>query len=484
MTPGNRALLFPLGIIATILVGWLLRVGSDILQPLVIALLLASLLSPVVRLLERIRIPPLVSVLGVVTLVFFGLFQLAVVAQENVAAFLRDTSTEAPRAPAGNGTQTSAIPPLGGGAPDEGAQPSHGDPDDAVPPAEDPEDDESSPAPQGDESVGDDDSDPDAAGPDPGAEQDASGDPDDGADADQGESTTDSDEDDAGLGLLGGLQEAQTEAIQQAGGLGAILDKLNERLQRSALPAPVIDYLSNELMDLKTDGRMGRWGQQFLGGGLEFTRTLILVLIYVLFIFAEQAVFRRKILAVAGDRRDDAARILDTIGRGIQQFLGIKTLISVATGALCYTVLVVLGIPYALLFGFLTFLLNYIPYFGSLLAGILPTVTALAIEPTFDKAIIVAITYLLVNLFLGSFVEPKILGRELDLSPLVIIVSVVIWGSLWGVPGAFLAVPLTATLQIVLASSETTRPIAVLLSSGPPRDSRRGLRRFTGQTAS
>ena len=83
---------------------------------------------------------------------------------------------------------------------------------------------------------------------------------------------------------------------------------------------------------------------------------------------------------------------------------------------------------------------------------------------------------MMVNVFLGSCVEPKILGRELDLSPLVIIVSVVIWGSLWGVVGAFLAVPLTATLQIVMASSEHTRPIAILLSSGPPKDSRRRLR--------
>jgi len=74
---------------------------------------------------------------------------------------------------------------------------------------------------------------------------------------------------------------------------------------------------------------------------------------------------------------------------------------------------------------------------------------------------------------LGSLIEPRILGRELDLSPLVIIVSVVVWAGLWGVVGAFLAVPMTATLQIVLASNETTRPIAVVLSSGPPKGSRR-----------
>jgi AI-2 transport protein TqsA len=207
-------------------------------------------------------------------------------------------------------------------------------------------------------------------------------------------------------------------------------------------------------------------------------RTMLLVVIYMLFIFAEQAVFRRKILAVAGDRREDAARVLDTMARGIQQFLGIKTLISVATGAICYSMLVALQIPYALLWGILTFALNFIPYFGSLLAGIFATATALAVEPTVDKALIVAIGYFTVNTVLGSIVEPKVMGRELDLSPLVILFSVVVWGTLWGLVGAFLAVPLTAAIQIVLASSDATRPIAVMLSSGPPRDSRRSVPRL------
>ena len=95
---------------------------------------------------------------------------------------------------------------------------------------------------------------------------------------------------------------------------------------------------------------------------------------------------------VAGDRREDAARVLDTMARGIQQFLGIKTLISVATGAICYSMLVALQIPYALLWGILTFALNFIPYFGSLLAGVFATatMTALSIVGSTAKAVAVA----------------------------------------------------------------------------------------------
>jgi predicted PurR-regulated permease PerM len=199
---------------------------------------------------------------------------------------------------------------------------------------------------------------------------------------------------------------------------------------------------------------------------------VFLVVLYMIFIFAEQAVFRRKILAVASARADDAEQVLDSISLGIQRYLGVKTITSLATAVLCYSVLLTLDLPYALLFGFLTFLLNYIPTFGSFAAAILPISTAIADRVGLTEPLIVAGTYLTVNVLLGSFLEPRLLGRELNLSPLVILVSVVVWAALWGVPGAFLAVPLTATAQIVLSNFESTRNIAVLLSNGPPREPR------------
>ena len=113
----------------------------------------------------------------------------------------------------------------------------------------------------------------------------------------------------------------------------------------------------------------------------------------------------------------------------------------------------------------------------SSLIGIADVLAAAAHERDAEVVITVMATYLGVNLVLGSFLEPKILGRQLNLSPLVIIISVVVWAGIWGVVGTFLAVPLTAAMQIILASSETTRPIAVMLSSGPPRDERRKRRK-------
>ena len=365
MPSNNRALLALLAIPSVVLLGWLLKVGAGILQPLVIALLLASMLAPIVRFLERFRIPPVVSVLGIVTLLGLGLARLVIIVQQNLDAFLGKSRLASLREVAGADV---------------------------------------------------------AAG------------------------------------------EARSDDYQ------AVVEELERRIADSSLPLDVQNYIISQL---PSAGELQAMAPGFLGGGLDVLKTILLVIIYMLFIFAEQAVFRRKILSIAGEHREDAARILDTIGRGIQQFLGIKTLISIATGALCYVGLVALQIPYALLWGVLTFVLNFIPYFGSLAAGAFPAITALAVKSSWETAAIVALIYFSVNTILGSVIEPRVLGRELDLSPLVIIVSVVIWGALWGVIGAFLAVPITAALQIVLASNEGTRPIAVLLSSGPPKAVRR-----------
>jgi predicted PurR-regulated permease PerM len=269
------------------------------------------------------------------------------------------------------------------------------------------------------------------------------------------------------LELLPG--QSQEDLIGETGGWVDIVDKIETRLTSSGMAESVVRYAAKALRELPVDRMAG----DLAIGGFGFVANVVLVLIYMVFIFAEQAVFRRKILSIAGERHDDAERVLNTIGRGIQRYLGVKTVVSLLTGSLCYLVMVALDIPYALFFGFLTFMFNYIPTFGSIIAGSLPTMTALAVEASWTKAAAIMGTYLAVNLTLGSFIEPRILGRELNLSPLVVVVSVVVWAGLWGVVGGFLAVPLTASLQICLASQESTRPLAVMLGSGPPREKKK-----------
>ena len=379
------------GVLAAVAVGWVLHLSSPILQPLVIAVLLANILQPVVRVLAKIYIPPAVTVLALLIGLFFGFARLGLYVQTSVVAFVGPVDT----------LQVDPWPT------------SRRELD-----LEDAFDEAGAVARVVDE------------------------------------------------GALGGLLDNQAELAEEVGGWSGIVDRIGERMRDSALPDAGVELILAALKDLDVRGA----ATGLIGSGLGFTRGLLLVMIYMIFLFAEQAVFQRKILAVAGEARDDAAEMLETLGRRLQRYLGVKTTISVLTGVLAFLVLVGLEIPYALLFGLLTFALNFIPTFGSIIAAVFPTVTALAVEPTWSKAVIVLGAYLAINFVLGNIIEPKILGRELNLSPLVIVISVLVWGSLWGVPGAFLAVPMTTALQIVLANQDRTRPIALLLSSGLPEE--------------
>jgi predicted PurR-regulated permease PerM len=401
----QRSLLLILGMIATILLGWVLHVGADIIQPLVIALLLGSMLQPVVGWLAKRHIPPAVTVLLIVSGLFFVLLQVGLIFQSNVRAFLGEAVTaEAPLEEAAEGDGTEPL--VQEAAPEETA-------------------------------------------------------------VEQG-GTEAAEEDDSPLleGPLTEIFDRQQEAMAESGGWAGIKAGIRGRIERAAqLPEEMRNYALKVWDEFDPSGL----AEDLAVSGYGFVKSLVLVLIYMVFIFAESAIFRRKILTIAGERQTDAAEILDRIGRGIQRYLGVKTVVSFLTGSLCYLVLVALEIPYALLFGFITFALNFIPTFGSIAAGIFPTITALAVEASLLKAVAVIVTYLAVNLTLGSFIEPRILGRELNLSPLVVVISVVVWAGLWGVVGGFLAVPLTAALQIILASNDTTYPIAVMLGSGPGR---------------
>ena len=443
----QRSLLLILGMIATVLLGWVLHVGADIIQPLVIALLLGSMLQPVVSWLAKRHIPPAVTVLLLVSGLFFGLLQVGLIVQSNVRAFLGEAAT----------SETVSVAPEAAPAvasQGETASPENGDVDSAGTGAAG-----TSEPRAGDAGAGA------AEGSDPAAAPAG-----DGSESEAGDPSTASDgagQDEPLLeGPLTEIFDRQQTAMEESGGWAGIKAGIRGRIERAAqLPEEMRTYALKIWDEFDPSGL----AENLAVSGYGFVKSLVLVLIYMVFIFAESAIFRRKILTIAGERQTDAAEILDRIGRGIQRYLGVKTVVSFLTGSLCYLVMVALDIPYALLFGVITFALNFIPTFGSIAAGIFPTITALAVEASLLKAVLVIVTYLGVNLTLGSFIEPRILGRELNLSPLVVVISVVVWAGLWGVVGGFLAVPLTAAMQIILASNDTTYPIAVMLGSGPGR---------------
>lgn len=191
-----------------------------------------------------------------------------------------------------------------------------------------------------------------------------------------------------------------------------------------------------------------------------------LISIYVIFLFLEQRSFGPKIKGMArGDLKEaEILKIIEQIDRDTRKYIGIKTLASLTTGLLSYGVMTWAGLDFAAFWALLIFFFNYIPTVGSILATAFPSILALIQfeEPTTIGLVIGGV--MATQVLVGNLLEPRLMGNSLNLSPLVILLSLGLWGSLWGVSGMFLCVPITVIAMIICSHFPQTRPIAVLLS--------------------
>jgi len=190
---------------------------------------------------------------------------------------------------------------------------------------------------------------------------------------------------------------------------------------------------------------------------------LFLILLTVIFMLAEAASLPKKLHFALYDPNMRMAQI-DQFLSSVNQYLAIKTMVSIGTGVIISLALWAIGLDYWVLWGVLAFLLNYIPNIGSIIAA-LPAVLLAVVQLGLGWAGGVVILYLVVNIVMGNAVEPRYLGKGLGLSTLVIFLSLIFWGWLLGTVGMLLSVPLTMILKIGLESNSSTRWLAFLLGS-------------------
>lgn len=190
------------------------------------------------------------------------------------------------------------------------------------------------------------------------------------------------------------------------------------------------------------------------------------MLIYVAFLLLEQSSFQRKIAALFPDPEREALvhRILGRIGDEIQTYVWLKTLASLLTGFLSYLVMKIIGVDFAEFWALLIFALNYIPYIGALLGVVFPALIALVQFDTLTPFIVATVLLTVIQFLIGNMLEPRLMGKGLNISPLVMLLALAFWGSIWGVTGMFLAVPLMVVIMIVCSNFEHGRSVAILLS--------------------
>ena len=241
---------------------------------------------------------------------------------------------------------------------------------------------------------------------------------------------------------LQGILVSTNQELQQLG-----INLSTERLTQLFDPGKILDFTASTLGQL---------------GNLMSNATLIFFI--VLFVLLEMNSIALKWKVFGASTTGKTIKNLSRIEISVRHYLVIKTLTSLLTGILVGTFLSFLGVEYAILWGLIAFLLNYIPNIGSIIAAI-PAILFAWIQLGVVSMFWTFIIFLSVNMFIGYIVEPRVMGRGMGLSTLVVLLSLIIWGYMLGVVGMFFSVPLTMTLKIILEQNETTKPLAALLGT-------------------
>lgn len=255
-------------------------------------------------------------------------------------------------------------------------------------------------------------------------------------------------------GFTAALPAYQASIQGQAAELTALLAKKGIHVTEKML----LEYL-NPAAAMK-------YAAEALGGLGAALANMVLILLTVMFILLEAPSFPVKLRAVLGDpsqRFPEFTRFIDDL----QRYMLVKTVLAAAAGLLLGAWLAVLGIDSPVLWGFLAFMLLYIPHVGSILAGI-PAVSLTLVQFGPGRAALVAAGYVAVNFIIGNIVEPKLMGKKLSLSTLVVFLSLIFWGRMLGLIGAVLCIPLTMALKFAFENNKSTVWLAVLLGPEAP----------------
>jgi AI-2 transport protein TqsA len=216
------------------------------------------------------------------------------------------------------------------------------------------------------------------------------------------------------------------------------------------------------------------WLEKFATSASGAIGNVGLVLLYFAFMLGERGAFAEKLPRLCPTPKE-AKRLADalkSISLGVRQYIWINTVTSAMSGTLAFIVLKLLGVDFAVSLALIAFMLNFIPNIGSLLAVLIPTLLALLQFDTITPALIVVVVYGGGDAIIGNIVQPRLQGKSLNLSALMVMVALAFWGMMWGGVGAFMAVPLTVVVMIVCSQIPGLRPFAQLLSSDGvlPRD--------------
>jgi predicted PurR-regulated permease PerM len=266
------------------------------------------------------------------------------------------------------------------------------------------------------------------------------------------------------LTVVGSIVGSSVAAFtQKLPGYQARLDIIVRNVFQFIIENFETDQSVEKLSDLVNPGWAMGLAANILNALRDVLTNVFLIFFTVIFILLEASSLRTKVEAAFGESPDTLERtraFLSNLGR----YLGIKTLVSAATGFLAFALTSALGLDFPQLWGMLAFLLNYVPTIGSIIAAV-PAILLALVQLGVPEATGTLIGFAAINVLFGNLIEPRLMGYGVGISPLVVFIGLVFWGWVFGPVGMLLSVPLTMTLKLWLDADESTRWIAILIGS-------------------
>lgn len=226
-------------------------------------------------------------------------------------------------------------------------------------------------------------------------------------------------------------------------------------------------FFENIWGQLKVREFVQKFALSFSSDLLSFTKSIGMVLLFIAFLLIEMRFGHEKVDAMF---KGKSSRRVMNVTRKIMtetvRFLSIKFFISLATGVLVFLCCLICGVDFAILWAFFAFVMNFIPTFGSIFSVVLTTLfTLLQFYPSMLRTVFIFVSMTTINMVLGNIIEPRVEGKNLGISPFVILVSLTFWGWMWGFIGMIIAVPMMMIVKIICENVSFLQPVAIILGN-------------------
>ncbi len=253
---------------------------------------------------------------------------------------------------------------------------------------------------------------------------------------------------------------SDTLVIQLINKLESVVEKIdvltNSRLNFDNITEYIFDLLNKQSISKALGSIVFSLG--------NFSKSFFIFILYFVILLGSMTNYKQYISYVVKDNQKFLNEI-ESLQKSISTYMTIKVIISSITGIIVCLVCLAFGVKFYIFFGFLTFLLNFVPSIGSIIATIPPVLMAFIQFDTYKRAIIILIILGLVQMSIGNFIEPKIMGDKLRLNTVTVIFGLIFWGIIWGIPGMLLSVPLLVILKLILEYSDTLSVVARIMGS-------------------